>query len=164
MRKAASFAVMTVGLVVLALAITALVWNRISLPALSTQTEAQWVAYRLHGWAFLLGELSLAFGLLLGGYLLWPGRLVNDSLARPLAAVGALAGMAALGAAGFIAWSAVQYREPFLQAPWLAIQGVTLLGGLAVLAILAVRKVTGQLPGDRMGSSGKTDSENHEEV
>ena len=164
MRKAASLAVMTVGLVVLALAITALVWNRITLPALSTQTEVQWAAYRLHGWAFLLGELSLALGLLLGGYLLWPGRLVKDSLVRPLAAVMALVGLAALGATGFVVYSAVQYREPFLQAPWLAIQGVTLLGGLAVLAVLAVRKVTGQLPGDRMASSGKTASENHEEV
>ena len=72
MRRVAALAVMTLGLAVLALAVAALVWQGLSLPALSAQTEGQWAAYRLHRWAFLLGEVSLGLGIFLTGYLLWP--------------------------------------------------------------------------------------------
>lgn len=164
MRKAASLAVMTLGLAVLALAIAVLIQHRLSLPALSAQTEGQWAAFRLHRWAFLLGEVSLGLVILLGGFLLWPGRLVGESLARPLAVVGALVALAALGAAGFVVWSAVQYREPFLQAPWLAVQGGTLLGGLAVLAVLGVRKLVEGLPAVRAESPAKTEGKSNKEV
>jgi hypothetical protein len=155
---------MTLGLAVLALAVAALVWQGLSLPALSAQTEGQWAAYRLHRWAFLLGGLPLGLGIFLSGYLLWPGRLAGDSLARPLAVVGTLVALAALGAAGFVVWSVVQYREPFLQAPWLAVQGGTLLGGLAVLAVLAVRKLVERLPGVSVESPDETKGKSNEEV
>jgi ABC-type Na+ efflux pump permease subunit len=164
MRRVMASVVMILGLALLALAVAVLVWHGLSLPAPSVQTESQWAAYRLHRWAFLFGGLPLGLGMFLAGYLLWPGRLVNDSLARPLAIVGTLVALAALGAAGFIVWSAVQYREPFLQAPWLAVQGGTLLGGLAVLAVLAVRRLVGRLPGVRVESPDETKGESNEEV
>ena len=164
MRRVAALAVMPLGLIVLAVAAVVLVQQGLSLPALSAQTEGQWAAYRLHRWAFLLGGLPLGLGILLAGYLLWPGRLVGDSLVRPLAVVGTLIALAALGAAGFVIWSAVQYREPFAQAPWLAVQGGTLLGGLAVLAILAVRKLVERLPGVRVELPDETKGKSNEEV
>ena len=164
MRKLAALAVMPLDLAVLAVAATVLIQHRLSLPALSVQAESQWAAYRLHRWAFLLGELPLGLGIFLSGYLLWPGRLVGDSLVRPLAVVGTLVALAALGAAGFVVWSAVQYREPFLQAPWLFVQGGTLLGGLVVLAVLAVLKLVERLPGVRVESPGKAEGKSNEDV
>ncbi len=164
MHRVAALAVMPLGLTVLAVAVTVLIQHGLSLPALSAQTEGQWAAYRLHRWAFLLGELPLALGILLTGYLLWPGRLIGDSLVRPLAVVGALLALAALGAAGFIVYNAVQYREPFLQAPWLAVQGGTLLGGLAVLAAQAVHKATRRLPAGGVEPSGEMGAKNNAEM
>jgi len=164
MRRVAALAVMSLGLVVLAVAVTVLIQHGLSLPAPSAQTEGQWAAYQLHRWAFLLGELPLGPGIFLAGYLLWPGRLVGDSLVRPLAVVGALVALAALGAAGFIVHSTVQYREPFLQAPWLAVQGGTLLGGLAVLATQAVRKATQRLPAGGVEPSGEMGTKNNAEM
>lgn len=164
MRKLAALVVMPLGLVVLAVAVVLLVQQGLSLPAPSVQTEGQWAAYRLHRWAFLLGELPLGLGILLGGYLLWPGRLVGDSLVHPLAVVGTLLALAALGAAGFVVWSAVQYREPFLRAPWLAVQGGTLMGGVAVLAVLAGRKLVERLPGVGVELPDETEGRSNEEV
>ena len=164
MRRVMASVVMILGLAVLALAVAVLIQHGLSLPALSAQTESEWTAYRLHRWAFLLGGLPLGLGIFLAGYLLWPGRLVGDSLVRPLAVVGALVALAALGAAGFVVWSAVQYREPFLQAPWLAVQGGTLLGGLAVLAVLAARKLVERLPGVRVESPDKAEGRSNKEV
>ena len=163
MRRVTATVVMILGLAVVALAVAVLVWHGLSLPALSAQTDSQWVAYRLHRWAFLLGGLPLGLGILIAGYLLWPGRLAGDSLVRPLAVVGALVALAALGAAGFVIYSAVQYREPFLQAPWLAVQGGTLLGGLAVLAVLAVRRLVERLPGVRVEPPYKAEGKSNEE-
>ncbi len=155
---------MPLGLVVLVLAIAVLIQHGLSLPALSTQTEGQWAAFRLHRWAFLLGELPLGLGILLGGYLLWPGRLVGDSLVRPLAVAGTLVALAALGAVGFVVWSAVQHREPFLQAPWLAVLGGTLLGGLVVLAVLAVQRITGKAEAEKVEPPAKAGRKSDEEV
>jgi len=157
MRRVAGLAVMPLGLVVLAVAVTVLIQHGLSLPAPSVQTEGQWAAYRLHRWAFLMGGLPLGLGIFLAGYLLWPGRLVGDSLVRPLAVVGTLVALAASGMVGFVIWSSIQYSEPFLQAPWLAVQGGTLLGGLAVLGVLAVRKLVEQLPGVRAESPDKAE-------
>ena len=164
MRRATFLAVITLGLAVLALAVAALIRHGFFMPPLSAQTEIQWAAYRLHRWAFLLGEVPLGLGIFLTGYLLRPGRLVGDSLARPLAVVGALVALAALGAAGFAVYGVVQSREPFLQAPWLAVQGGTLLSGLAVLAILAVLKLIERLPGVRVEALGKAEGKSNEEV
>ena len=164
MRKLAALVVMPLGLAVLALAVAVLIQQGLSLPALSAQTEGQWTAYRLHRWAFLLGELPLGFCIFLAGYLLWPGRLVGDSLSRPLAIMGTLLALAALGALGFVVYSAVQYREPFLQAPWLAVQGGTLLGGLAVLAVQAVHKVTRRLSTGGVEASGEISAKNSAEM
>ena len=163
MRKTASLTVMILGLGVVTLAVAVLVWQGLSLPALTAQTQSQWAAYRLPHWAFLLGGLPLGLGILLAGYLLWPGRLAGDSLVGPLAVIGALVALAALGATGTVVYSAVQYREPFLQAPWLAVQGGTLLGGLSVLAALAVRRLVERLPGGRVKSADKAEGKSKEE-
>ena len=69
-----------------------------------------------------------------------------------------------MGALGFVVWSAVQSREPFLQAPWLAVQGGTLLGGLAILAAQAVHKVTRRLPAGGVEPSGEPGAKNNAEM
>ena len=155
MRKITASAVMVLGVVVLALAVAVLIWHRFSLPALAEQTESQWAAYRLHRWALLVTELPLALDILLCGYLLWPGRLGSGSLTRTLAVIGVLLGLAGLGSAGFVIYNAIQYREPFAQAPWLAVEGGTLLAGLAALAALAVHRLRRRTPAVQEGTLGE---------
>jgi len=141
MRKIAATVVMVIGVAILVAAILALVGNRLSLLSYSEQTEGQWVAYSIHKWAFILGELPLGLAVFLLGYLLWPSRLVSGPLVRPLAAFGVTIALAGLGATGFIVHSTLQRQEPFFSALWLGIQGSSLMCGLAILAGMAVRKL-----------------------
>ena len=76
----------------------ALVYNRLSLPPWSVQTEGRWTAYGIHKWAFVAGDLPLGLALILGGTLLWPFRptgLIVKGVGA-LALVITLAGLAAL--------------------------------------------------------------------
>jgi len=141
MQKAAAVTVMLIGIAILVAALAILTGSRLSLPPQTEQTEDLWMAYTIHKWAFLLGELPLSLAVCLLGYLLSPSRLVGRPLSQVLAAVAAVVGLASLGAMVFVVQGAFQQQEPFSFAPWLGLQGGVLMGILAVLAALAVRKL-----------------------
>ena len=103
MRKIVAIVLVVLGIITLVVAITALVWNRFSLPPWSVQTEGRWAAYGIHVWAFLVGELPLGLALLLGGLLLWPSRLTG------LAAKGLGAATLIIALTGLLAFASLTY-------------------------------------------------------
>lgn len=141
MRKIAAALVMIAGIAILVAAVVVFAGNRFSLPPRAEQTEPQWIAYEVHQWAFLLVELPLGLSVFSLGYLLWPSRLVGDSLAWPAAAFGAVAGLGGAGGVAFVVNGLLQHRQPFVSAPWLGIEGCVLTSSLVVLAGMAVYKL-----------------------
>ena len=141
MRKIAAALVMAAGMIILVAAMVAFAGSRFSLPPRAEQTESQWIAYEVHKWAFLLVELPLGLSVFSLGYLLWPSRLVDNALAWPAAAFVAVAGLGGTGGTAFVVNGLLQHREPFMSAPWLSIQGCTMMSGLVVLAGMAVHKL-----------------------
>lgn len=141
MHKIAATLVMAAGIAILVAAVAVFAGNRFSLPPRAEQTEPQWIAYDVHQWAFLLVELPLGLSVFLLGYLLWPSRLVGDSLAWPAATLGAVAGLGGTGGVAFVVNGLLQHREPFFSTPWLSIQGCAVMSSLVVLAGMAVYKL-----------------------
>ena len=141
MRKIAAALVMAAGIAILVAAVVVFAGNRVSLPPRAEKTEPQWIAYEVHQWAFLLVELPLGLNVFLLGYLLWPSRLIGDSLTWPAAALGAVAGLGGAGGVAFVVNGLLQHRQPFFSTPWLSIQGCTVMSGLAVLSGMAIYKL-----------------------
>jgi len=103
MRKIIAMVSMGLGIIALVAAIAALVWNRLSLPHWSVQTEGRWTAYGIHEWAFFVWELPLGLALLLGGVLLWPSRPTS------LVAKGVGVGAVIIALAGLVAFTGLTY-------------------------------------------------------
>jgi len=95
MHKIIAMVLMVLGIIALVAAIAALVWNRLSLPHWSVQTEGRWTAYGIHEWAFFVWELPLGLALLLGGFLLWPSK-VSRQIGRVFGSIALIIALASL--------------------------------------------------------------------